>query len=147
MLEQLHSQLVGRGYQSRVVSIDHLGDLEAAVEAPRDQALLDTELYEDCLAELRLQPPQSLPQARSIIAVAVPQPQVRVTFEWEGRQVPCIVPPTYHGFHAGQDAARRTYGQRSCPATWARCSSGGNPDSIRVGKDREPDDPRSLQES
>jgi epoxyqueuosine reductase len=33
--------------------------------------------------------------ARSLIVVAVPQPQFRIIFTWKGKRVPVIVPPTY----------------------------------------------------
>jgi hypothetical protein len=80
MLEQLHSQLAARGVQGRVVSVDHLGDLEVAIEEPRDQGLLDAELVQTYLAEFDYDLPETLPDASSIIVVAIPQPQVRVTF-------------------------------------------------------------------
>lgn len=95
MLEQLFSQLAERGLQGRLVSIDHLGDLEAAIEGPRSQGLLDAELVQTYLAEFDYHPPKALPEATSILVVAMPQPQVRVTFTWAGEQVPFIIPPTY----------------------------------------------------
>jgi epoxyqueuosine reductase len=95
MLEQLFSQLAERGIQGRAVSIDRLGDLESAIEGPRSRGLLDAELAQTYLAEFAYRPPETLPEARSIVVVAVPQPQVRVTFTWAGEQVPFIIPPTY----------------------------------------------------
>jgi epoxyqueuosine reductase len=95
MLEQLMSQLSERGAQGRVVSIDRLGDLEAAIEGPHSQGLLDAYLVRTYLAGFDYHPPEILPEARSIIVVATPQPQVRVTFTWTGEQVPAIIPPTY----------------------------------------------------
>jgi epoxyqueuosine reductase len=95
MPEQLLSQLAARGVQGRVVSIDHLGDLKAAIEEPRSQGLLDAELVQTYLAEFDYRPPEALPGARSIVVVATPQPQVRVTFAWDGRPLQCIIPPTY----------------------------------------------------
>jgi len=95
VLEQLLSQLSERGVEGRVVSIDRLADLEAAIEEPRSQGLLDAELAQTYLAEFDYRPPEALPGTRSIIVVAVPQPQVRVTFTWNGEPLQCIIPPTY----------------------------------------------------
>jgi len=93
--EQIFSQLTERGIQGRVVSIDRLGDLEAAIEGPRREGLLDAELVQSYLVELDFHPPETLSEARSIIVVAIPQPQVRVTFIWAGERVAFIIPPTY----------------------------------------------------
>ncbi len=95
MLERLLSHLTARGVQGRVVSIDHLSDLEAAIEEPLSQGLLDAELIQTYLAEFDYRPAEALPAARSIIVVAVPQPQVRVTFTCDGKPLHCIIPPTY----------------------------------------------------
>ena len=95
MLEQLFSQLAERGVQGRLVSIDRLGDLEAGIEEPRRQGLLDSKLIQTYLSEFDYHLPETLPDARSIIVVAVPQPQVRVTFTWAGEPVSFIIPPTY----------------------------------------------------
>jgi epoxyqueuosine reductase len=95
MLEHLFSQLAERGMQGRAVSIDRLGDLEAAIEGPRRQGLLDPDLVQTYLAEFDEHPPERLLSARTILVIAIPQPQVRVTFTWAGKQVPLIIPPTY----------------------------------------------------
>ncbi len=95
MREQLLSILAERRLQGRVVSIDRLADLEAAIEGPLGQGLLDAELVRSYLTEFDYDPPETLQETRSIIVVAIPQPQVRVTFTWAGEQVPAIIPPTY----------------------------------------------------
>jgi epoxyqueuosine reductase len=95
MSEELLSQLAERGVQARIVSIAHLGALQAEVEGRYRRGLLDEVLYQTYLAGFSFSPPDTLPGARSIIVVAVPQPQIRVTFTWHGEAVPLIIPPTY----------------------------------------------------
>jgi epoxyqueuosine reductase len=103
MLEELFSQLEERGYKGRIVSIQHLGDLQEEIEGRYKQGLFDEEFYQEWLTGFAFSPPDSLPEARSIIVVAVPQPQIRVTFNWacpersrrDGEPVRCIIPPTY----------------------------------------------------
>jgi epoxyqueuosine reductase len=94
-MEELFSQLTQRGYKGRVVAIQHLGDLQEEIEGRYGEGLFDQELYQTYLAAFAFRPPDSLPEARSIIVVAVPQPQTRVTFTWNGERVRFIIPPTY----------------------------------------------------
>lgn len=95
MPKQLSSQLTRRGYQSRVVSIEHLADLQEAIEGHCRQGLLDPELYQTYLAGFTFSAPDRLPEARSMIVVAVPQPKIHVTFTWNGEHARFIIPPTY----------------------------------------------------
>jgi epoxyqueuosine reductase len=77
------------------VSLQHLTDLKEAVEGQHRQGLIDQELHETYLAEFTFSPPDSLPGARCIILIAVPEPQIRVTFHRDGGALRVIVPPTY----------------------------------------------------
>jgi len=107
MSEELFSQLEERGYKGRVVAIQHLGDLQEEIEGRYKQGLFDEEFYQEWLTRFVFSLPDSLPEARSMIVVAVPQPQIRVTFNWacpeprpehirrDGEPVRCIIPPTY----------------------------------------------------
>jgi len=94
-MEELFSQLKERGYKGRIVSIQHLGDLQEEIEGRYRQGLFDEEFYQEWLTGFAFSPPDSLPEARSMIVVAVPQPQTRVTFTWDGEPVRFIIPPTY----------------------------------------------------
>jgi epoxyqueuosine reductase len=95
MSEELLSQLAQQGYQGRIVSIAYLGALQGELEGHYRQGLLDQELYRTYLAGFSFSPPDTLPGARSIIVVAVPQPQTQVTFTWNGEAVRFVIPPTY----------------------------------------------------
>ncbi len=95
MMEELLKRLEELGYRGRVVSAQHLVDLQQDLEARHRDGLFDTEFYEERLNSFDFQPAGSFPQAASVIAVAVPDPQVRIVFTWGGKLVPVIVPPTY----------------------------------------------------
>ncbi len=95
MFAELFSQLTEQGYQGRIVSIKRLADLQLEIEGRHRQGMLDPELYEAYLTEFAFCPPDTLPEARSIIVVAVPQPRIQVTFRWNGESVRAIIPPTY----------------------------------------------------
>jgi epoxyqueuosine reductase len=98
MTEDLFSQLEERGYQGRIVSIQHLDDLQEEIEGHYRQGLFDEEFYQTWITRFAFSPPDSLPGARSLIVVAIPQPQTRVVFTWNGETLPLIIPPTYVGY-------------------------------------------------
>jgi epoxyqueuosine reductase len=94
----LTQHLEQHGYAGRIVSIQHLDDLRESIEGRYRSGLFDAEFYQERLAWFDFTPPAAFPEARSLIVVAVKQPQVRVTFTWQGRPVSTLVPPTYlHG--------------------------------------------------
>ena len=83
------------GYEGRIVSCSHVSDLQEGIEGRHVRGLLDEGLYQAYLGGFTFHPPQGLAGARSLIVVAVPQPQAQVTFTWAGKAVQFIVPPTY----------------------------------------------------
>ncbi len=90
--------LEAQGYKGRVVSTRRLSELREGIEGPHAQGQIDEELYREYLEALEFDPPANLPEARSLIIVAVPDPIRRLTFHWEGGTVSGLVPPTYlHG--------------------------------------------------
>jgi epoxyqueuosine reductase len=90
--------LEDQGYRGRVVSTRRLSELRDGIEGRRAEGQIDEELYQEYLKVLEFDPPANLPEARSLIIVAVPDPIRRVTFHWEGGTVSGLVPPTYlHG--------------------------------------------------
>jgi epoxyqueuosine reductase len=95
MLNEFSSQLTARGYKGCVVPIEHLNDLQREIESHINQKHIDKELYRAYLAEFNYSPPDTLPDAASIILVAVPEPKIRITFSWNGEPVQVFVPPTY----------------------------------------------------
>jgi len=95
MTEELFSQLEERGYKGRIVSIQRLSDLQGEIEGRYRQGLFDEEFYRTWITRFAFSPPDSLPGARSLIVIAIPQPQTRVTFTWNGETLPLIIPPTY----------------------------------------------------
>ncbi len=95
MLRKALSALEELGYRGGVVSIRHLDELRAEIEAPRRSRLVKEGVYDQYLSSFEWEPPSSLPDAESIFVVAVPDPTVRITFTWRGKPIPVTVPPTY----------------------------------------------------
>jgi len=84
-----------RGWKSRIVPIGHLADLREAILGRYEQGLIDEALYREGLGFFSFDAPAELPGARSIVIVAVPTPQMRIFFHWQGERVPVVAPPTY----------------------------------------------------
>jgi epoxyqueuosine reductase len=95
MLTELQQRLEEQGYRAGVVPAQQLGDLREDIEARHRDGLFDEEFYEERLTSFDWEPPDSLPSAQSVIVVAVPDPQRRITLTWQGVATPVIVPPTY----------------------------------------------------
>jgi len=93
--KELHSKLQERGYKSRTVSIKHLRDLQEGIEGDLTRGLLNEEFYQERLTHFSFKPPDIMPDAESLIVVAIPQPQTRVVFACRGESRPVIIPPTY----------------------------------------------------
>jgi len=96
--EKIEKRFEKQGFRGKVVSIAHVRELQREIDALHRKGLLDEELYGAYLASFDFQCQQKLANARSLIIVSVPQPQVRVTFVRKDRSFPVIIPPTY--FHS-----------------------------------------------
>jgi epoxyqueuosine reductase len=94
-VDNLFVRLRERGFQARIVSVSHLHQLQKEIESLRSHALLDSQFFQDRLAWFNFQIPENLPKAQSLIVVAVPRPQTRAIFIWNGQPRPLILPPTY----------------------------------------------------
>jgi epoxyqueuosine reductase len=94
-LQQIDCELEKHSWKGRIVKIERLGDLKEGIESLHQQGLFDRDFYQEWLTGFDFEPPSSDLQARSIIVVAVPQPQIRVTFADHGGMKSLIVPPTY----------------------------------------------------
>jgi epoxyqueuosine reductase len=83
------------GCRAKIVSVEHLRDLQRDLNRLHQQAMFDEEFFTAELSGFDFTVTDRLPGAKSLIIAAAPQPQVRVTFVSEGKELPCIVPPTY----------------------------------------------------
>jgi epoxyqueuosine reductase len=81
--------------RGKIVSIAHVRQLQQEIDGLHQKKLLDEELYRAYLASFDFEWQKKLSEARSLIIVTVPQPQVRVTFTREGQSCPVFIPPTY----------------------------------------------------
>jgi epoxyqueuosine reductase len=113
-MEKLFNMIEEHGWRGRIVPIGHLTDLRHAIISRYERGLIDEKLYQDQLSFFSFDLPADLPSARSILIVAVPTPQMRIIFQWKGRRVPVIVPPTYISY------TPRTESTQEILATWLK---------------------------
>ncbi len=97
-VDELFKRLRDLGYQTRMVSIEHLRLLQKQIDEQRNQGLLNNQFFQERLSWLRFQIPESLPKAQSMIVVAVPRPQTRAVFTWNGIRRSLVLPPTYTAY-------------------------------------------------
>ena len=111
----LISQLEKRGYKGRIMPIRRLGDLQEEIEKHYRQGLFDEQFYQESLTSFTFIPPDSLPEARSVIVVAVPRPQFQVVFAWRGKRVSVLVPSYYLGWREAEKQLKDLLFDMPCP--------------------------------
>jgi epoxyqueuosine reductase len=87
--------LRAKGIHCRIASIDVLPRLKEDIESLRLNGSIDPVVYETNLRHFHYQVPENMPDARTIIVAAMPQPIMRIHFEWHGKDFAVVVPPTY----------------------------------------------------
>jgi epoxyqueuosine reductase len=91
----IKEELASRGCQVKIISSGHIHDLQTEIEGRYRQGLFDEEFYTEELTGFDFKISDSLSGTKSLIIVAAPQPQVRVTFNRRGESFRAIIPPIY----------------------------------------------------
>jgi epoxyqueuosine reductase len=99
LLQNLSTEMEKHAYKMRLVPVQHLADLQQDIVGRLAQGLFDEQFYATRLTFYDFQLPETLPTARSIIVVAAPSPQTRVTFSQNENTVALTIPPTYVGYN------------------------------------------------
>jgi len=92
---KLLSDMNSEGLKLKFVSISRLSQLKEVLEETRTSGLIDKAFYKERLSWFDFSPPKSLPNASSIIIISVPQPKIKVTFQWKKQIFHLTIPPTY----------------------------------------------------
>jgi epoxyqueuosine reductase len=106
--EKMFNKINEAGWRGVSVPISHLIDLKDAIIKRYEQGLINKDFYKDQLSFFSFNPPPHLADIRSIIILAVPTPQMRITFHWKGNPVPVTVPPTYVSYTSRTDTTIKT---------------------------------------
>jgi epoxyqueuosine reductase len=92
------AHLLAKGYRVSVVSTRHISELQAEIEKRVNQGELDAELLKEYLFRFKFAAPDELPNAKSLIVVAMHRPPTKATFTWKGKKQSFILPPTYTAY-------------------------------------------------
>lgn len=91
----VYEEIESCGCQAKIISSDHIRDLQKEIEGKYSKGLFDETFYAEELAGFDFKIADSLTGSKSLIIVAAPQSPVRATFTWQGNSFGCIIPPTY----------------------------------------------------
>ncbi len=91
----LKEELANQGHKVKIISSNHIQDLQYEIESQYRQGLFDEEFYTEELSGFDFKVAESLSGSKSLIIVAASQPPVRVTFNRQGESYHGIIPPTY----------------------------------------------------
>lgn len=73
-------------------------ELRAEIENRRSQCEFDEEFFKAYLLRFKFATPDELPNAKSIVVVAMPRPPTKAIFTWNGKTQSFILPPTYTAY-------------------------------------------------
>ena len=76
----IYEDMAKSGYQCKIISSDHIKDLQSEIEGQYHQGLFDEQFYREELDGFDFKIADSFAWSTSLIIVAAHQPQVRVTF-------------------------------------------------------------------
>jgi epoxyqueuosine reductase len=96
--ESLYSKLRTHGYEARVIPIHRLADLKDEIKNHYLRGMFNVEFFEERLTRFNFDQPGDMPEAKTIIVVAIPSPRTGVLFHWKGGSKTLILPPTYVGY-------------------------------------------------
>ncbi|MHA1460654.1 MAG: 4Fe-4S double cluster binding domain-containing protein [Promethearchaeota archaeon] len=98
VIQDFYEVLDAKGYKGKIVSARYIPDLQNSVKKFNDQQLLDSDFYEEYKKYFDFEPKTEFGEVKSLFMVAMPQPQYEIVFNWNNKEVPLKIPPTYlHG--------------------------------------------------
>ncbi|NHI90382.1 MAG: epoxyqueuosine reductase [Candidatus Thorarchaeota archaeon] len=84
-------------YKSRVLSVRHLQELRDDFRSIDDEGhISDNETFRSYISGVSYSPPESMPEAKSIIVIAVFTPMALVNFHYNGSAHELVIPPQYY---------------------------------------------------
>jgi epoxyqueuosine reductase len=95
IVSKFYSVLETKGYKGKVVSAKHLPELRKDIKKHRDLNLIYPELYEEYKSYFEFEPDVPFSEVNSLFIMATPVPQYEAIFQWKGKKVSLMIPPTY----------------------------------------------------
>ncbi|UCB46589.1 MAG: hypothetical protein JSV25_03970 [Spirochaetota bacterium] len=94
-VEKLDLKLKQYNAQYRIVSSNHLSELQEEIEDLNRKGKINPEIYNSNITTFQYTLPDSNNSTRSLIVIAIPQKISIVVFKLNGKNVKTIIPPTY----------------------------------------------------
>jgi len=95
ILQNFHKILEDNGYKGKIVSAEHISDLQNDIKKHYELNLFDPEFYDEYKSYFEFKPDVDLPEIKSLFILAIPQPQYESIFNWNGEKFSLLIPPTY----------------------------------------------------
>jgi len=95
ILFNLFTRLEERGFKSAAVSSKHLSRLEIEIKTRFEKGEIDPSVYKEKFSRFSYILPEGYSSDSSIIVVAAPRGQTKLSFANKGRTIEMIYPPTY----------------------------------------------------
>lgn len=92
------SNLLAKGCKASTVSTKHVLKLQAEIEKRRNNSEFGPDFAQEYMFRFKFAPPEELPNAQTLIIVAMPRPPTKATFTWNGKTQSFILPPTYTAY-------------------------------------------------
>jgi epoxyqueuosine reductase len=98
IIEKFYKILESKGYKGTIITAKSISNLQRSVKDLNDDKLLDPEFYSEYKKYFEFEPKTDFGEVNSLFMVAMPQPQYEIVFNWNNKEVPLKIPPTYlHG--------------------------------------------------
>lgn len=91
----LHCSIGAAGFKVKTFNTEHLKEISTEFERLTAQGLLDEGFYKSNLASFNYDYESVLENAKSVIVIAAPQYKSIAEFEFQGRTIEAVIPPTY----------------------------------------------------
>lgn len=95
MTHEIYTQLRRNGYRGKVVSAEHFYQLHDAIEAGRNNHDISETIDKVYLTPFHDHIPDFVPNVKSLLVIAAPQPQFQVDFHFRGKLCAGLIPSHY----------------------------------------------------
>ncbi|MEW5923196.1 MAG: 4Fe-4S double cluster binding domain-containing protein [Candidatus Zixiibacteriota bacterium] len=95
MIKRIHERLARDKIKAKIIPVARANDLKNWIEEQHRRGIIFEGVYKQYYPNIKFNPFDSLPGAKSIIVAAVPRPITKATFAHRGKEYNFYLPPTY----------------------------------------------------
>jgi epoxyqueuosine reductase len=98
LVDDFYALLEKNQYQAKIVSAKNLFQIINKIQDFYIKGFIEENFFKERLSWIKKNLLENQQDAKSVIVVAVPRPQTKATFTFNGIQKALIIPPTYSGY-------------------------------------------------